>query len=47
MGNEDVDRLREMLANSSDRRRRGSWNVLRRMAIFLNFLRAVFRQRQY
>jgi hypothetical protein len=42
MGNEDLDRLREMLANNADRRRGGSWRLLRRMAAVLGILRAVF-----
>ena len=48
MGNEDLDRLRELLANNADRRRGGSWKLLRKMAALLGVFRAMFkRKRRY
>ena len=46
MGNDDLDRLRQMLANEADRRRPGSWKVIRGLAAFLTFLRVLFRRRR-
>jgi hypothetical protein len=42
MENDELDRLREMLANGADRRRKGSWKLLRIMAAFVTAIRVLF-----
>jgi hypothetical protein len=45
MENEELERLRALLAINLERRRPGVWRLVRRVAVFLNILRVVFGRR--
>jgi len=44
MENDAVDRLRELLAKSAERRRAGRWRFVRKIGVLIGIFRAMFQR---